>query len=98
VRYKSSEENKSVQFDVPVLDADVEVQEASENLRWAAAVAQFGMLLRNSDHRGEANWESTASLARGAMGPDEGGERAEFLHLVRTAAKLEDAATTSALH
>ena len=97
VRYKAPEENRSVQLDVPVLDADPDVDGASEDMRWTAAVAQFGMLLRDSDHSGEANWESTASLARGAMGQDEGGARAEFLHLIRTAAKLEGTARTSAL-
>jgi hypothetical protein len=97
VRYKPPTAGRSVELQFAVEDAQRAVERASENLRWAAAVAQFGMLLRDSGHKGDASWSSAAELAKGAMGEDEGGERAEFLHLLRTAAKLDGEATTSAL-
>ena len=97
VRYKAPDARRSRQIDVALLDAAPEIDQASEGLRWAAAVAQYGMLLRGSPHKGDASWESAAALARSAMGEDEGGERAEFLHLLRTAAKLDGGARTSAL-
>ena len=97
VRYKPPAEDVSRQLDVPVRDADTPVEESSENLRWAAAVAQFGMLLRGSEHLGNASWKHAAALARGAMGVDANGDRAEFVYLVKTASKLDGKATTSGL-
>ena len=58
---------------------------APETLGFAAAVAGFGMLLRNSEFKGTATWEQVASLARAGMGRDPGGYRAEFLRLVEVA-------------
>ncbi|MBX7081095.1 MAG: VWA domain-containing protein [Nannocystaceae bacterium] len=63
---------------------------ASDDLRFAAAVAQFGMLLRNSSHRGTATWASTVALADGASG-ESGCSRGEFVRLASQAAKLAGA-------
>jgi len=62
--------------------------QASENLRFAAAVAQFGMLLRQSDYRGAATYVEVARQAEAARGRDADGYRAEFIRLVRAAAGL----------
>lgn len=63
-------------------DAARTVGAASPDFRFAAAVAGFGMLLRESEHRGAATTEDVLALARGAVGDDPGGHRAEFLGLV----------------
>jgi Ca-activated chloride channel family protein len=63
-------------------------ENASTNLRFAAAVAEFGMLLRGSAHRGEATLAHVTDTAAGALGTDPGGLRAEFLDLVREAGAL----------
>jgi Ca-activated chloride channel family protein len=55
---------------------------ASADFRFASAVAEFGMLLRASPHRGAARVESVLARARGALGDDPGGHRAEFVTLV----------------
>jgi Ca-activated chloride channel family protein len=60
----------------------------SANVRFAAAVAGFGMLLRESEHRGTMTFEKVRELARSAQGPDVEGYRAEFLTLVERAAQL----------
>jgi len=60
----------------------------SERLRFASAVAAFGMLLRESEHRGRADWPMVLELAREARGRDAEGYRAEFLELARKAAAL----------
>jgi Ca-activated chloride channel family protein len=60
-------------------------QKASVNLRWASAVAGIGMLLRDSEHKGSCTWPEMLTLARGAVGDDRGGYRAEFLRLAETA-------------
>ncbi len=60
----------------------------SANLRFASAVAAFGMLLRSSEHRGSAGYAEVLSLAEGARGQDREGYRAEFVGLVRAAEGL----------
>jgi Ca-activated chloride channel homolog len=63
----------------------------SADFRFAAAVAQFGMLLRSSEHRGRASWDGVLAQARGALGEDPEGYRAEFLRLVAAARLLDTA-------
>jgi Ca-activated chloride channel family protein len=58
------------------------------DFRFAAAVASFGMLLRNSEHRGGASYAGVRELAKDALGDDPHGHRAEFLKLVDAAAGL----------
>ncbi|MCB2406413.1 YfbK domain-containing protein [Hymenobacter lucidus] len=70
------------------------VAQASDNLRFAAAVAQFGMLLRQSDYRGTATYGSTEQLAQAARGTDADGYRAEFVRLVKLAEGLSPVAGT----
>ena len=60
----------------------------STDFRFVSAVASFGMLLRDSEHKGQATFSSVLALARGARGADEEGYRAEFIRLVETAATL----------
>ena len=62
---------------------------SSENFRFAAAVAGFGMLLRDSQYKGGLTFDAVRSLAQGAQGSDNGGYRAEFLSLVRQAEALK---------
>jgi Ca-activated chloride channel family protein len=66
--------------------------EASADFRFAAAVAQFGMILRNSPHRGTATLDEVAAWASSAAGPgdDPGGYRHEFIELVRKALTMMD--------
>lgn len=55
----------------------------SDNFRFSAAVASFGMLLRNSDFKGETSVDSIVKLAKHAKGEDENGYRSEFIQLVK---------------
>jgi len=57
----------------------------NENLRFAAAVAEYGMLLRDSEYKAQSNWENVLVLARQNLGSDPGGYRAEFLRLAEVA-------------
>ena len=61
---------------------------SSENVRFAAAVAEFGMLLRDSEHKGGSSWAQVRDLAAAARGRDAGGYREAFLALVRQAEEL----------
>jgi Ca-activated chloride channel family protein len=62
----------------------------SPNLGFASAVAEFGMLLTGSEHRGRASYESAVARARRFRGGDSEGYRAEFVRLVDLAAGLRD--------
>jgi Ca-activated chloride channel family protein len=88
LRYKAPDGDRSWLIEQPVRDRGTELARTSDDFRFAAAVAAWGMLLRQSEHRGEATWESAAALARGAVGHDENGYRAEFLRLLDESAAL----------
>lgn len=60
----------------------------SENFRFAAAVASFGMLLRNSPLKGNATFEDVLHWAEKASSTDPNGYRAEFAELVKKAILL----------
>jgi Ca-activated chloride channel family protein len=85
LRYKQPDGDTSRLVEVPLADAGGRFDEASTNLRFASSVAAFGMILRGSDHVGDATLPMVAKIAAGALGDDAGGYRAEFLDLVRRA-------------
>ena len=60
----------------------------SANLGFASAVAEFGMLLRDSEHKGKASYRAVAARARSFLGEDPDGYRAEFIKLTDLAAAL----------
>ncbi|HEY3452365.1 MAG TPA: VWA domain-containing protein [Myxococcales bacterium] len=87
IRYKDPEAAASHELTFP---APVQVRpEPSHELRFAASVAAFGMLLRDSPNKGAANFDLVLSLAEQARGQDPGGYRGEFAELVRGAARLK---------
>jgi Ca-activated chloride channel homolog len=63
----------------------------SHDFRFSAAVAGFGMLLRDSEHKGAATWTTVRDLARGAADADPTGRRLQLVSLVETAARLAGA-------
>ncbi len=81
LRYKAPTGVKSRLLTHPVRARD-QVGETSGDFRFAAAVAGYGMVLRDSEYRGTATLAQVLELARGAVGEDEDGERAEFVRLV----------------
>ncbi len=60
-------------------------KEPGEDFRFSAAVAGFGMLLRDSEYKGELTWDDILQQARASKGTDENGYRAEFIRLVEKA-------------
>ncbi|MFM7290421.1 MAG: von Willebrand factor type A domain-containing protein [Planctomycetia bacterium] len=81
-------ESESMGLEVPLNDRGTAFAEAPADLRFAAAVAAFGMILRNNDQKGDASLPMVAAIASDSLGRDEGGHRAEFLDLVRKAESL----------
>ena len=88
LRYKEPQGSTSKLLAQPLVGALVAIEKASADFRFAAAVAQFGMLLRQSEQRGTATWAATERLADGARGADTDGYRAELVRLVRLAEGL----------
>ncbi len=82
LRYQLPHENKSKLMELPV--ANKLSKETSDNFRFSAAVASFGMLLRHSEFMGNSTPESILKLAKSAKGDDEEGYRSEFIQLVKT--------------
>jgi Ca-activated chloride channel family protein len=88
LRYKEPDEEMSRLLKQPVLDETTPIEAASENLRFAAAVAELGLLLRESPHKGGASYDQVAAMASHALGGDPDGDRAGFLQLVNAASRL----------
>ena len=87
-RYKKPDGKKSIELVRKIPSTAVSLDKAGENIRFAAAVAEWGMLLRNSEHRGKASRSQVLELARNARGDDDHGYRAEFIELVGMTKKL----------
>jgi Ca-activated chloride channel homolog len=85
IRYKKPEEEISKLVTHPVLDNKIELASTSDNFRFSAAVAEFGLLLRSSAYKQEASYQQVVNLAKNALGKDEHGYRIEFVKLVEAA-------------
>jgi Ca-activated chloride channel family protein len=88
LRFKRPDADTSVLREYPLKSEGGRFNRASADFQFAAAVASFGMLLRGSQHRGDATFSGIEEIAAGAIGRDPGGYRAEFLDLVRRAKVL----------
>ncbi|MDZ4795350.1 MAG: von Willebrand factor type A domain-containing protein [Bacteroidota bacterium] len=87
-RYKAPDGDVSKLIEHPVKDKQVPIAVTSDNFRFAASVAQFGMLLRNSEFKSTSSFDNVLTLARKAKGNDEEGYRSEFVRLVESAQML----------
>ena len=88
VRYKLPDANDSTRMDVPLVDRGNQFGQASADFRFAASVAGFGMILRDSPYRGNWTLNSVLDTAAGSRGQDRTGYRDEFISLVRKANAL----------
>lgn len=90
LRYKAPDGDKSKLIEIP-LEADEipAFDAASEDFRFASAVAAFGMKLRGSPDAGKITWSEIQDITRGALGNDPGSYRAEFLTLIEKAKALD---------
>jgi Ca-activated chloride channel family protein len=89
LRYKKPDSDTSQLTEIPYTDSGASYGRASSDFRFAAAVASFGMLLRDSQFRGGASFDAVLELAEAAKGDDENGYRAEFINLVKKAQGLK---------
>jgi Ca-activated chloride channel family protein len=89
LRYKNPKGKRSKRTEFTVADNILPLKKTSNNFRFAAAVAQWSLLLRDSEFKGEASYENTLKLAKNAKGTDAFGYRAEFLRLVQQSSLLQ---------
>ncbi len=85
IRYKNPSEETSKLFAIATRDSGRGISEASNDTKFAAAVAGFGMILRGSPYRGSITWDGVVDLATPALVDDPGGYRRDFIELVRRA-------------
>ncbi len=90
LRYKAPDGEVSKLIERTVPAQPVALEKASPTFRFAAAVTEFGLLLRNSEHKGKANYQQVLELATEAKGDDEEGYRAEFIGLVKQAKLISE--------
>ena len=89
IRHKKPDGDKSELLSFPVRDpGNVSTAAASNDFRFSAAVAAFGMLLSDSEHKADATFDLARELAHASLGEDPNGHRAEFLNLVTAARHL----------
>ena len=83
-RYKKPDGNKSKLISTTIIDKYKKWENSSDNFKWSAAVAEFGMLLRESEFAQESDIASVIKLAKESRGYDEEGYRSEFIRLVES--------------
>ncbi|HYF29966.1 MAG TPA: VWA domain-containing protein [Chitinophagaceae bacterium] len=88
LRYKQPDGDVSKLMVHPVIDNNIALDNTSDNFRFSAAVASFGMLLRGSDYKQASSYQQVISLANSAKGADKNGYRTEFIQLVSGASSL----------
>ena len=89
LRYKKPDETKSELIERAMTDTNENFESAPADLKFAAAVAEFGMILRDSEYKGNGTLDAVLEWAQQAKGKDFNGYRAGFVELVRKAQGLK---------
>lgn len=90
LRYKPVSASQSQKLEIAVTDKNIPLSKTSDNFRFSAAVAGFGMLLTHSPYIGEYNFGDIRKLAGNAVGMDPEGYRKEFIRMVQNAELLTE--------
>jgi len=94
-RYKAPDGNDSKLIVHPVNNQSLAFKDVSDNFRFAASVAGFAMLLRNSEYKENATYNTVLQMAGRSLGKDEEGYRKEFISLVKKAEELKNSLAKS---
>lgn len=96
VRYQLPEGGNSRLIERPILKGEAgNLSAASDDLRFAAAVAAFSQQLKDGRYTGDFSLKDTEALARGARGDDQFGLRGEFVQLVELAQSLRTSSASN---
>jgi Ca-activated chloride channel family protein len=88
IRYKEPEGTESKLIEVPLVDRGASFANASSDFRFAAAVAGFGLVLRDSVYKGSATLDWVVATAQNSRGVDKNGYRDEFIRLVQRSMQI----------
>jgi Ca-activated chloride channel homolog len=88
LRYKAPKSDTSQLLTGTVENQNRQIDTASNNLKFASAVAAYGMNLRNSPYKGKTDYNTVLELANQSKGSDLDGYRSEFIRLVEKSKKL----------
>lgn len=89
IRYKDPEGDTSRLLEFPIKNSDSKFRSASKDFKFAASVAAFGMVLRDSPYKGSADLEDALSWAKDGKGSDSHGYREEFIRLIHRAISIK---------
>lgn len=81
IRYKEPDADESILKEYPVTQEDY-TDKPSEDFYFAAAVAEFGLMLRDSEYKGDASFENVRALLK-KVDTDEDDYKDEFVYLVK---------------
>jgi len=87
-RYKQPDGDKSKMIENKVSTKSQELKKLSEDIRFSLAVAEFGMLLRDSDFKEDASLAHVIEMAENSKGNDKEGYRSEFVRLVKSVKEM----------
>lgn len=88
VQYQPFGQEETELIEEPVLDTGLTLKNASDDFKFSAAVAEFGLILRDDENKKNANLESVLQLATQSKGADLDGKRSEFIDLVKKSQRL----------
>ena len=91
IRYKDPyiKRAKSVEESTPIPFTLTDLAQTDDDYRFAAAVAEWGMLLRNSKYKAQSSYNQVLELAKNALGEDKESYRKEFIDLVELSEKIK---------
>jgi Ca-activated chloride channel homolog len=84
LRYKKPDEDVSKLIVHPLIDTQIDLAKTSDNFRWSASVAAFGMLLRDSEYIKDFSYDQVVNMAQTAKGEDKEGYRTEFIGMAKS--------------
>lgn len=84
LRYKKPDGDVSKLITHPLVDTQIDLTKTSDNFRWSASVAAFGMLLRDSEYIKDFSYDKVVTLAQNSKGEDEEGYRNEFISMAKS--------------
>lgn len=87
-RYKEYNEDFSTELSLDIDDNNNDFHEASENMRFSAAIASYGMLLFDSKYYGNSDYDKVYSWVNNAKTYNPYGYRTELLELIKKAKEL----------
>nr|MBC8146889.1 DUF3520 domain-containing protein [Bacteroidota bacterium] len=88
LRYKKPDEDVSKLIVQRVKVSDIKKSNTSDNFNFAVSVAEFGMLLRDSEYKENSSFTQVLRIAKQSKGKDEYGYRSDFIKMVETAELL----------